>query len=388
MAEQNTFRSYFITSPGVDLQCLKINLDEIIANLSADGVLIKVCSAGVCHSDLHQWEGGYRLSETEEIRFSDRDGYGFPKVPGHEVSGTVYAFGKNVQRLGIGDQVCIYAWMGCGVCEMCLNEEDCFCAGSANELGFCIDGGYAEYVLIPHHRYILPLPKSISMDLGATLSCSCLTAYNACKAVVSNIPEAFLNNSSVELKVGVIGVGGLGQWALELLPLIVSQELCRKLSITGIDINREKLESLKTTGLIQNTFPIVQSLPIEKQAEELIARVDSPYHAVIDFVNDPKTFDLGVRLIGNGGVLVPVGLFGGTGTLQLPLVALKRRRIIGIHTGTLKEFKKVLKFVEANASSIKGPEITHYKLEDCTKALTDLKERKVTGRAVLKIADY
>ena len=387
--DEKTYMSYVIVSPGSDLECQEQTIDSLIANLPPEGVVVKVHSAGVCHTDLHQWQdGGYRLSETQMFSFVGRPGYGYPKVPGHEIAGTVYSLGKGLTGdkvpFKIGDRVCVYPWIGCMQCFHCHNEHDDYCIGGvSHEIGMNINGGYSEFVSLPHHRYVVPFSPSISMDLASLLGCSCLTAYNAIKTGVSVITEPLLKESN-ELQVVVIGLGGLGQWALSFLPILLAPKIKGKLTITGIDVNKAKLDAAIKDGLVHKILQISPSESTEKQAKDWLAKTCSQYHIVIDFVNNPVTFDLSVHILGKGGVLILVGLFGGTGSLQLPLFALSRKRIVGIQTGSLKDFKEVLEFLESNIDVIKGPELMPYKLCDCMKALNDLKDGKVHGRAILK----
>ena len=381
------YSSYFIPKPKTDLKHRECSLEETVSNIPKNGCLVKVHYAGVCHTDLHQLEGGYQLSDTEFMSFADRPGYGYPRVPGHEVSGVVYSLGADVcpnSSVMVGDKVCVFAWMGCGSCSMCEIKQSSFCTGSSScELGMCIDGGYMQYVIVPHVKYVLPVPSNVSMELGCTLSCGCLTAYNASRAAICNIPEPFHKVSS-QLKVCIIGLGGVGQWTAKLLPLVISQGKIHKLQITGIDVAEMKLDNLKRTGILGETFLIDKSKPVKAQAQGILASTGAGFHAVIDCVNNSATFELATLLLRNGGVLVSVGLFGGTGTISLPLLPLRRHKIIGIQTGSLKDFEDLLMFLESLEAPVEGPQLTIYSLEDCMKAVNDVKEGKMNGRALLK----
>ena len=80
-------------------------------------VLIKVKAVGVCHSDLHLWEGGYDTGDGF-MKVTDR-GVKFPVIPGHEIVGTVSATGDSVVGIKEGDDVLVYPWIGCGTCPTC-----------------------------------------------------------------------------------------------------------------------------------------------------------------------------------------------------------------------------------------------------------------------------
>ena len=83
-----------------------------ISNPTGTQVLIKVLSTGVCHSDLHLWEGGYDTGDGF-MKVTDR-GVKFPVTPGHEVVGSVEKIGESVQNVKTGDVVLVYPWIEIG----------------------------------------------------------------------------------------------------------------------------------------------------------------------------------------------------------------------------------------------------------------------------------
>ena len=96
-------------------------------------VLLRVKAAGVCHSDLHIWEGGYDLGHGRKpLSLRDR-GVSLPRTMGHETVGEILAFGpdaKEADRGGLkaGDVVLVYPWLGCGKCETCIVGDENMCA--------------------------------------------------------------------------------------------------------------------------------------------------------------------------------------------------------------------------------------------------------------------
>ena len=91
-------------------------------------VLIKVKAAGVCHSDLHIWEGGYDLGHGRKpLSLKDR-GVSLPRTMGHETVGEVRGVraGRQGRRQGglkVGDVALVYPWLGCGKCETCRRRR-------------------------------------------------------------------------------------------------------------------------------------------------------------------------------------------------------------------------------------------------------------------------
>ncbi|MGY3647959.1 D-arabinose 1-dehydrogenase-like Zn-dependent alcohol dehydrogenase [Bradyrhizobium sp. LM4.3] len=106
--------------------------DEATPQPSGTQVLIKVKAAGVCHSDLHIWEGGYDLGHGRKpLSLKDR-GINLPLTMGHETVGEILAFGPDVKPtdqgdLTLGDIGLVYPWIGCGKCATCLGGDENMC---------------------------------------------------------------------------------------------------------------------------------------------------------------------------------------------------------------------------------------------------------------------
>src|SRR6202158_3096702 len=177
---------------------------------SGTQVLIKVKAAGVCHSDLHIWEGGYDLGHGRKpLSLKDR-GVSLPRTRGHETVGEVLAFGPDAKAdtagLKVGDVALVYPWLGCGKCETCVGGDENMCVVKPNSLGVYCDGGYADHMTVPHPKYLLDL-QGLDPITAAPYACSGVTTYSAIKKV-----EAVLHTPIV-----IFGAGGLGLMALSLL---------------------------------------------------------------------------------------------------------------------------------------------------------------------------
>ena len=108
-------------------------------------VVIRVEGAGFCHSDLHIISGDIRV---------------LPRMPltlGHENAGTVSAIGGGVHAVKEGDRVAVYGGWGDGFCDYCVAGEENLCP-TMQWVGLSHhEGGYAEYLLVPHERYLVKL---------------------------------------------------------------------------------------------------------------------------------------------------------------------------------------------------------------------------------------
>jgi propanol-preferring alcohol dehydrogenase len=128
-------------------------------------VLVKVRACGVCRTDLHVVDG-----ELTKPRL--------PIVPGHEVVGTVAELGDGVERFALDQRVGI-PWLGhtCGRCAYCTTGRENLC-DEAGFTGYQIDGGYADY-MVADQRYCFPLAEGLSDAETAPLLCAGLIGYRS-----------------------------------------------------------------------------------------------------------------------------------------------------------------------------------------------------------------
>src|SRR5665213_924077 len=131
-------------------------------------VLLEVTHCGVCHSDLHVWEGKYDLGGGRTMSLKDR-GVVLPLAMGHEIVGRVLQLGPDAKGVAIGARRIVYPWVGCGVCAACLADEDNMCL-TPKSLGVFQNGGYATHVLAPHPRHLVD-PGTLDPALAATYAC-------------------------------------------------------------------------------------------------------------------------------------------------------------------------------------------------------------------------
>ena len=320
-------------------------------------VLVKVKAVGVCHSDLHLWEGGYDTGDGF-MKVTDR-GVKFPVIPGHEIVGTVSAIGDSVVGIKEGDDVLVYPWIGCGTCPTCEKGDTNLCE-APQSLGVFQDGGYAEYSLIPDYKFLAQI-SGMDLEGAASLACSGLTAYTAVKKAISNSPENIL----------IVGAGGLG-----LMGVQIAKALCDAKVICA-DLTDEKLQKAKEMGADHTintkdseSFKNIMSICNEKGAD-----------SIIDFVNAPPTVKLDLSVIRKRGNIVLVGLFGGAVDLPLVSIPLKAITIQGAYTGN---YNDMIELVDLAKRGIIKPIVSkHYSMDEANTALEDLKNRKVIGRSVI-----
>jgi propanol-preferring alcohol dehydrogenase len=335
---------------------LQINEVEI-PKPSGNQVVVKVKSTGVCHSDLHLWEGGYDTGDGF-MKVTDR-GVRFPVTPGHEVVGVIEEIGDSVEAVDIGDMVLVYPWIGCGQCTTCEKGDTNLCE-SPKSLGVFQNGGYAERMLIPDYKFLAKI-DNLDPDGAASLACSGLTAFTAIKKSLVNDPENIL----------IVGAGGLGLMAVQIAKALTTS------NIICADLDDTKLNTAKDLGAtyIVNTK--------EPDAAKKIMSIcnEKGVDSIVDFVNAPPTVKMDLSIIRKRGNIILVGLFGGAVELPLVSVPLKAITIQGAYTGNYNDMLELIKLAQRG---VINPIVSkRYTLDDANTALEDLKNRKIIGRAVI-----
>ena len=326
-------------------------------------VLLKVKAAGVCHSDLHIWEGGYDLGHGRKpLSLKDR-GVSLPRTMGHETVGEIVAFGPDAKAatggLKVGDVTLVYPWLGCGKCEACVGGDENMCVVKPNSIGVYCDGGYADHMTVPYPKYLLNL-NGLDPVTAAPYACSGVTTYSALKKI-----ENVLHTPIV-----IFGAGGLGLMALSLLKAMGGK------GAIMVDIDARKREAAEAAGALATVDGKAADA-----LEQLQKKAGGPIRAVIDLVGNAQTTQLGFDCLTKGGKLVIVGLFGGGATWALPLIPIKAVTIQGSYVGNLRETQELLDLVRSK--KIAPIPVTTMPLAKANEALTDLQQGKLVGRAVL-----
>ncbi len=351
-------RAWAVVENGADLQELELPTPEP----RGTEVLLEVTHCGVCHSDLHIWEGHYDLGGGKRMSLKDR-GVVLPLAMGHEIVGRVAKVGPDAAGVAVGDVRIVFPWLGCGQCDRCLAEEDNMCVVANRSLGVYRNGGYATHVVAPHPRHLIN-PGTLDPAVAATYACSGVTVYSAVRKVLPMAPTE---------PIVVVGAGGLGLNAIEVLKALGHK------TIVTVDLNAEKLKSATAAGA---TSVVDASTP--DTAKRILEACGGPVMAVIDLVNGTTTAAFAFEVLRKGGKLIQVGLFGGEMILPLPLMPMRALTVQGSYVGNPKELRELVAL--AQNGGISALPITPVPQSDATMALHRLRDGKVTGRIVLTAA--
>jgi propanol-preferring alcohol dehydrogenase len=314
-------------------------------------VLVRIGGAGVCHSDLHVME--------EDLGFEP------PFTLGHENAGWVAEVGEGVTGVKEGEPVAVYGPWGCGRCHACQLSMENYCENWAQIKGFGgglgLDGGMAEYMLVPAVRLLVPL-GDLNPAKAAPLSDAALTPYHAIKRALPH-----LNPDSTAV---VMGLGGLGHMAIQLLRVLAP------VRIVAADVDDKKLAQAKALG----AHDIVNNRDGAAAAEQ-IRKITGARGAglVLDCVGVQPTVDLGAKLLGRNSVWTVVGLGGGHHDFHHGSTPYGVSLSIP-YWGSRVELMEVIAM--ARNGSIHA-ETMEFPLEQAAAVYDKLKAGQIAGRAVL-----
>lgn len=312
-------------------------------------VLVRVKGSGVCATDV-KILGGSGLPKK------------LPTILGHEVAGVIEALGEGVSGVETGRRVAVYPIAACGECFFCRRDRHPLCVKPYG-LAHGADGGFAEYLLVPHQIVRLGGIVDIGdmpFDLAAMIepvSC-CLSAAEQCSIQAGD-------------NVLIIGCGPLG-----LMHAIVSKAIGAR--VIAVDVDDNRLAKAAVIGADVTLNP--DRGDVFEQVREL-TKVGAD--AVIAAVGATKVVEQYLPLVRNGGVF---NIFGGTPkgeTIQLDPRWLHYGEIVltGTFAASLRHFKKSLEFVRENAAVVSKVISERCALD----GVLDAVERTKTGAALKTI---
>ena len=308
-------------------------------------VVVRIAASGVCHSDLH-------------IAMGDFKGIRYPLTLGHEPAGYVHRTGRGVKNVREGDAVLVYIARGCGKCWSCRRGAENEC-GEMEVIGFDRDGCHAEYLLVDSERYLFPI-QGLNINEAAPLACAGITAYHAVKAKA-------LGHLNPDDYVAVIGVGGLGHIALQLLKKLGPAR------IVAIDRTEEKLRQARKLGA---DYVLMYGRGMNAEVRSI---AKSGLAVVIDFVGSSSTLSESYDMLKTGGRLVIVGAAGGR--LRVQSGSTSSREVHGSILGSLHEMQEV---IDLARNRVFRTVTKAYPLDGIKEVLRLLRQGRMEGRAVLR----
>jgi D-arabinose 1-dehydrogenase-like Zn-dependent alcohol dehydrogenase len=309
----------------------------------AGQVRIKVEACGVCHSDSSVKDGSPAYS------------IAYPRIPGHEVIGVVDAVGEYVREWTVGQRVGV-GWHGGHdfVCTPCRRGDFIHCE---NELitGISYDGGYAEFLVVPHEAVAL-VPEGLDAAASAPLLCAGITTFNALRHSVAGPGDL----------VAVQGLGGLGHLGVQ---------FANRLGFRTVAVSRgrDKEELARQLGADEYIDTDAGDL-----AKELLSRGGA--RVVLATAPSGKAIGSIIGGIGATGQLLVIAAPSDATELYLASLVGGSRQIHGWASGTAMDSEDTLNF---SASRGVRPMTETFPLERAAEAYDRMMSSQVRFRAVL-----
>jgi len=329
-------RAMVLNSPGQPLELRRIDIPQP----GPGQVLIRVKACGVCRTDLHIIDG--ELTNPK-----------LPLIPGHEIVGTVVGIGAGVERFGTGDRVGV-PWLGysCGKCRYCQRNQENLC-DNPRFTGYTIDGGYAEYT-VADQRYCFRVPEEFGDIEAAPLLCAGLIGYRSYRML----------NKDVQ-RLGIYGFGA----AAHIIAQIAEHEGKSVYAFTRPgDLKAQ--EFARQLGAVW-AGDSTQSPPEQLEAAIILAPVGT-------------LIPQALRMIVKGGSVICGGIHM-SDIPSFPYEILWGERVIrSVANLTRQDGEELFKI--APKIPIKTT-VQVFPLEAANDALSQLRNGRIEGAAVLKISD-
>lgn len=333
-----TMRAAVLTDHGRPLQVMDVPRPKP----GPGKILIRLEASGVCHTDVHVWQGSVRPARAPE-----------PFILGHEGVGEVAALGEGVRDWRVGERAGA-AWIhdSCGTCAECRTGFENFCQNHRAH-GFQVPGTFAEYV-VADARFAARVPAGDAAVL-APLMCAGLTAYGAL--------------DRARLKAGeccaVFGCGGLGQYAVQLAAR-------RGARVVAVDRDPAKRAIAKQNGAAET---------LDGADRDAVERLGASADACINFAPTTATWQPMLTMVRPLGRIVAAAMVSDPVPLNQEWLTATGVSITGTSVGTRAQMDALMR-MQAEAPLAAG--VTGITLADASRALAELAAGTAPGRYCIR----
>jgi propanol-preferring alcohol dehydrogenase len=332
---------------------LSLRLDDLDDPEPGPGeVLVRVHAAGVCGTDLHILDGMIKPDP-------------YPMTVGHEAAGVVAATGPGT-ALVAGDRVAVYNKLFCGWCEQCLAGRPNICDTEPGQLGFNMDGGDAEFVVVPE-RNLVPVPAAVDFATAAVLTCAGMTAVHTAR-----LSGLKLGDTAV-----VDGIGGVGI-------LVVQAARQAGARVIAVADSPDKQE-LATAHGATDTVLVARAEDYEKlpgRVRDLTGGRGAD--VFFELVGTTGTMTAGVRCLAKGGTFVSTGYTDQPLSIHPIEFILSETTLVSTVAATRQDLADAIALAAGGAMTV--PIAGRFPLDGVQDALDALRKRTVLGRQILDLA--
>jgi D-arabinose 1-dehydrogenase-like Zn-dependent alcohol dehydrogenase len=281
-------------------------------------VLIDVEAAALCASDVHAQAGGYSRATGRFPALTP------PILLGHQIAGRVVECGAEVQSAMAGERCVVFCYLYCGSCLRCLSARQNLCERVAKRIGFEVEGGFAERVVVPEHN-AFPISSDVVPAEAAVLPDAVSTSYHGV------VTRGGIKHGE---KVLILGTGALGLYAVRLSAL-------RGADVVAVDrADDERLEWARRFGA-RKTLAWRSGISPESFVDQLRKAVDTDVDVVVDLVGSSATLSVAAELLRPKGRLVTIGV-SARGSYPAKMLAQKSIRVLGSLASTPADLLSVL----------------------------------------------
>lgn len=324
-----------------------LRIDEVDTPEPGPGeVLVKIASAGACHSDLHTISG--EMPILPEL----------PWILGHENAGYVETLGPGATGVEPGAPVLVWGGWGCGTCRVCRAGDEQVC-DVLRWGGIGQPGGFAEYLVVPSPRNLIAI-DGLDPLTAAPLTDAALTPYRAVKHA---LPRMVPGSTVV-----AIGVGGLGQYGVQYMKQLSGAR------VVAVDTAADKRALAEELGADVTLDPA----EVDVAAEIAGMTGGAKASVVIDFVGADATMATAAASVGKQGLFVLVGLAGGS----TPVSFMGMESEVAFRTSAWGNRNELAEVVSLARAGIISGKVDTYPLEDINDVFHRLESGEIAGRAV------
>lgn len=324
--------------------------DAPVPVIRANEVLVRVRACALNHLDLWVRRGLPNVAIP------------LPHIPGSDISGEIAEVGADVTTVRAGQKVVLAPGVSCGKCAACLAGLDNRCRQFSN-LGYMIDGGYAEFVCCPEVN-CLPYPENLSCEEAASIPLVFQTAWHML------VSRAQLQPGEDVL---VLGAGsGVGSAAIQIAALFGA----RIIVTAGNEVKLEKAKQLGASHLINHR---------KQKIHEEVRRITNKrgVDVVVEHVGT-ATWNESVASLAVGGRLVTCGATTGyDAKIDLRFLFSRQLSLLGSYMGTKSELAVVMKLV--SSGHLKPVIDRTFPLAACADAHRYLEGGEQFGKVVLSV---
>jgi len=301
-----------------------LELNEVPEPHAGPGqVVVDVKAAGVCHSDVTALDDAGWMPLFPHL----------PRTMGHENAGVITEVGEGMQQWAVGDRVGLAPVMADG-----------------DAIGYGKwDGGFGPRLLATSDN-LVKLPDEVPFDLGAMATDAGLTAYHAIMAV---------GGATAGMKVGVIGLGGLGYIGARVAVLSGAE-------VYGAEVNPE-------------TQKLADEIGLAGVADSIEAFKDKNLDLIVDYAGFGSTTAAAVETLAEFGTLVQVGMGRLEATINTYPLIIKQLSIKGSKSGTKEDLAGIYELMKSGQLNPPMNRITH---ADIPGAIDKLRAGGVVGRFI------